>query len=186
MMLVQLLQLCQSTRLHLLMAAGRIHWGGGYRYWWLAEGIFLFVKRTGVRENSSGGFQRNSLAMQVSLYMSIPIMSPCNHFSSITCVEGKVAGLGELIAASVAQGGSGLYIFNRSTFNYMCGNDININSLGPIATKVVNSVCNPEGLRNEKKREKKVAQEVVPAGIEPPTSCLRALSANHSIKYSWR
>ena len=25
-----------------------------------------------------------------------------------------------------------------------------VNSLGPIATKVVNSVCNPEGLRNEK------------------------------------
>ena len=97
---------------------------------------------SGAYINSSGGFQHNSLAMQVSLYMSIPIMSPCNHFSSITCVEGKVARLGELIAASVAQGGSGLYIFNRSTFNYMCGNDINIKRMGMVYARVTyNGSC---------------------------------------------
>ena len=33
-----------------------------------------------------------------------------------------------------------------------------INSLGPIATKVINSVCNPEGLRNEKNVKKSCAR----------------------------
>ena len=54
-----------------------------------------------------------------------------------------------------------------------------INSLGPIVTKVVNCVCNPEGLRNEK-NVKKVTQEAALAGLEPPTFCLKALSTNHS------
>lgn len=32
--------------------------------------------------------------------------------------------LGELIAASVVQGGSGLHLFNAAVYQYLCGNEV--------------------------------------------------------------
>ena len=79
--------------------------------------------------NATGGFQHNSVALQVHIVIFYVYFNPYCVKIIISAQNDVYRRLGVLMAASVVQGGSGLHLFNSSVYKYICTD--NVTSIRP-------------------------------------------------------